>query len=265
MTKLARGPRGRRVVINADDFGASRPINMAILQAFGEGLISSATIMANMPGFEEACELAHRHGLLGRIGLHLNLTAGRPLTSAIAVCGRFCDAEGCWRPRRRVLSLNREEACALEQEISAQIGACKGKGITPTHLDSHHHMHTEWGVSAVVIRSAQSHGIPGVRLAINCGSGRRGTSLLHRSLARGYWSLHNLRLRRHGLARTRYFGGVQDTLRVVQQTTAALEIMVHPKLNHDGQLVDFDGHDLKLRIQALCIPAGVMCSYADLR
>jgi hypothetical protein len=32
--------------------------------------------MANMPGFDEASELAHRHRLVSKIGLHLNLTSG---------------------------------------------------------------------------------------------------------------------------------------------------------------------------------------------
>jgi len=43
--------------VNADDFGMSPRINHAILQAFENGLISSATIMANMPAFEDACQI----------------------------------------------------------------------------------------------------------------------------------------------------------------------------------------------------------------
>ena len=95
--------RRRNIVVNADDFGMSRQTNEAILQAFEKGLISSTTIMANMPAFEEACQLARQHHLQRRIGLHLNVTEGKPLTADIADCPRFCDAGGCWRPRRRVL------------------------------------------------------------------------------------------------------------------------------------------------------------------
>jgi predicted glycoside hydrolase/deacetylase ChbG (UPF0249 family) len=67
----------RKIIANADDFGLNDEVNQAIVEAFEKHMISSATLMANMPGFEEACELAHRHGLLGRIGVHLNLTALR--------------------------------------------------------------------------------------------------------------------------------------------------------------------------------------------
>lgn len=41
-----------KLIINADDFGISNDVNRAILQSFQEGLISSATIMTNMPGFQ---------------------------------------------------------------------------------------------------------------------------------------------------------------------------------------------------------------------
>ena len=57
--------------MNADDFGMSAEVNRAMVEAFHKGAISSATLITNMPGFAEACELAHRHRLLGKIGLHL--------------------------------------------------------------------------------------------------------------------------------------------------------------------------------------------------
>jgi hypothetical protein len=72
-----------RVIVNADDFGLSACDNAVILGAFQAGVISSTTAMANMPAFEAACSMA-RHPLLeGRVGLHFNLTAGRPLSRRI--------------------------------------------------------------------------------------------------------------------------------------------------------------------------------------
>jgi len=44
-----------RVIINADDFGLSSSNNRVIVAAFKDGVISSATLMANTPGFDEAC------------------------------------------------------------------------------------------------------------------------------------------------------------------------------------------------------------------
>ncbi len=37
------------MIVNADDFGLSPRVNEAMIRAFDEGLISSTTIMANVP------------------------------------------------------------------------------------------------------------------------------------------------------------------------------------------------------------------------
>jgi hypothetical protein len=74
-----------------------------------------------MPGFVEACELAHRHRLLGKIGLHLNLTSGYPLSAPIRRCSRFCDESAMFRSRRTRFRLSKVERLAVETEIAAQV------------------------------------------------------------------------------------------------------------------------------------------------
>src|SRR4051812_16483950 len=221
----------RHIIVNADDFGASPRINRAILLAFQKGLISSATVMANMPAFEEACAIVHQNNWVGRIGLHLNFTSGKPLTEAIAGCRRFCDEGGRWRPQRIILSLTREEAQALETEITEQVIACERNGITPTHWDSHHHMHTHFGIAPVVIRAAKRLGVRALRRGTNCGPGRLGASTYHRVLASAYRRVFNARLRFHGLSRTEYFGDLRDIGDIIRNTRADTEIMVHPMLD----------------------------------
>ena len=82
------------MIVNADDFGLSPRVNQAIVRAFDEGLISSTTVMANMPAFAEASAIARDRGLLDHVGAHLVLTEGDPLTDTMRRCGRFCDADG---------------------------------------------------------------------------------------------------------------------------------------------------------------------------
>lgn len=209
----------RKVIINADDFGLSTESNRAILEAFQSGVISSTTLMANMPGFEEACELAHRHNLLGRIGVHLNLTAGIPLSQPIRHCPRFCDGAQ-FRPRQTCFVLSREERNAIEIEFTAQIQACLEHGIRPTHLDSHQHVHTEWPIGAAVIRVARRYGIHAIRLTRNCGPG---IGFAYRV----YKLAYNSRLRLLGLAKTEYFGSVHDVQQVIATARGDIEIMVH--------------------------------------
>jgi predicted glycoside hydrolase/deacetylase ChbG (UPF0249 family) len=256
--------RRRHIVVNADDFGMSPAINRGIIEAFGRSLVSSATVMANMPAFEEACALACRNNLSGKVGLHLNFTSGRPLSTDIAHYPRFCDAKGCWRPQRKVFALNKAEQLALEAEILAQTLACERHGITPTHWDSHHHMHTEPGIAPVVIRVAHRLGVKAIRPGLNCGPGRDGTSATHRFLAQTYRDLFNVRLRFHGLARAEYFGDARDAGHLIRTTTANVELMVHPMANSRGELVDSDGQSLEARIDSLGIPASEMSSYQSL-
>ncbi len=87
----------RQVIVNADDFGLSACENAVIFGAFQAGVISSATAMANMPAFEAACVMAQHPMLEGRIGLHFNLTYGRPLSQSILGRSNFCGQR--WRVR----------------------------------------------------------------------------------------------------------------------------------------------------------------------
>lgn len=160
----------RQVIVNADDFGLSPNENAVILGAFQAGVISSATAMANMPAFEAACAMA-RHPLLeGRIGLHFNLTYGRPLSQSILARPNFCDSAGVFDlnlPRHR-LRLSRQDREAVLEELEAQWQRCLDNGVRPSHLDSHQHVHNIWPIGEIVARFAARQGVA-VRLARNVG------------------------------------------------------------------------------------------------
>ncbi len=70
-----------RAIVNADDFGLSPGINRGIVRAFRDGVLSSTTMMANMPAFEDAVALAKAHPGLG-VGVHLTLVWGAPVAGA---------------------------------------------------------------------------------------------------------------------------------------------------------------------------------------
>lgn len=157
-------------IVNADDFGLSREENRVIVAAFDAGVVSSATLMANMPAFAEACALGHEHGVQDSLGLHFNLTYGEPLSPALRREPAFCDADGrldLGLPRH-VLRLSASAAAALRGELQAQWQACLAQGIRPSHIDSHQHVHNLWPIAALVARFAAEQGVP-VRLARNLG------------------------------------------------------------------------------------------------
>jgi predicted glycoside hydrolase/deacetylase ChbG (UPF0249 family) len=233
------------MIVNADDFGASRGLNAAILEAFRRGLCSSTTLMANQPATDEAACLARENRLAEHVGLHLTLDLGQPVTEEIRRCRRFCDAEGRLALRRRHagIRLDGSEQQALAAEIRGQIARCRALGLPLTHVDSHHHVHTAWAIGSVLIRVAREEGIPHLRLAGNCGGGESPLGALHA------W-LYNRRLRRAGLAGVDYFGSAEQVLQRIRTSRSAraaerCEVMVHPRLR-DGELVDAtDGRPLE--------------------
>jgi predicted glycoside hydrolase/deacetylase ChbG (UPF0249 family) len=64
------------LIVNADDLGASEPINEEIFRLMESGLVTSATLMANAPAFHHAIKQI-RHFPNCSFGVHLNLTAFR--------------------------------------------------------------------------------------------------------------------------------------------------------------------------------------------
>jgi predicted glycoside hydrolase/deacetylase ChbG (UPF0249 family) len=225
------------MILNADDFGYDAETNGAILQSLQRWHCSSTTLMANMPGFEEASGLAREHGLVGVIGVHWTVTEGFPLTDGIRACRLFCDTEGrfCLSRKQRVVRLSRQEEEALAAELRAQVARCRAHGIYAEHADTHRHVHEEWGILSVVIRVCRSEGIRKLRIARNMGA----SAGIVRSL---YRRAVNHRIRRAGLARSDWFGSAADYEYALKEGSlpagSSVEVMVHPSWDGEGELID---------------------------
>jgi len=76
---VAESPQNRTrfLVINADDFGYCDQRNRGIVESFKNGVVSSASLLANADRAVEAVQLSEEYGI--PLGLHLNLTEGRPI------------------------------------------------------------------------------------------------------------------------------------------------------------------------------------------
>ena len=222
-----------RLIINADDFGSSSTVNRAVAEAFERKLINSASLMVNRPSFLEACVLARTLGVQNRLGVHLNMTTGAPLTMDIKALRAFCDARGQFNGQRQHwICLPRSIRTAIMGEWDAQIRACTEQGIKPTHLDTHHHVHYAWPVCGILIDLARQHGIRAIRVHQN--HGRRVNSL-----KRCYTAVFNRRLVRLGLARSDIFCAAEELLaQPLPGTVPRVELMVHPDLNSARQLMD---------------------------
>ena len=249
----------RQVIVNADDFGLSPNENAVILGAFQAGVISSATAMANMPAFEAACAMARLPLLEGRIGLHFNLTYGRPLSRAILERRTFCDSHGVFDLNlpRHSLWLGREDREAVQEELQAQWQRCVDHGVRPSHLDSHQHVHNIWPIGEIVARFAAHQGVP-VRLARNLGQNLS----LPKRLFKG---LLNRRLQGLAGVTADYVCTPVDLRNAPAPTDGVLEIVAHPnQLGADfGDAYLQPGESLS-RVLELRLAGVPRVSYADL-
>ncbi len=127
----------KQLIVNADDFGISLGVNQGILQAHREGLVTSTTVMANLPLAQEIVEATKKYPNLG-VGIHLNITYGKPVLVAEAVPSLVNEQGNFRRPEICYGQVQPEEVAA---EWRAQLALFQGWGLQPTHLDSHHHVH----------------------------------------------------------------------------------------------------------------------------
>ena len=155
----------RRIIINADDFGLCTGINKAIQQAHKHGILTSATIMTNMPAAEEAIKMAKKMPKLG-IGVHLNLSSGKPLSKEPDV-KMLLNADGRFAASLLRLSLlsviKHRFRNAIRTELACQIQWLIDKGITPTHLDSHKNFHAFPPIFPIICELARRFKINAIR------------------------------------------------------------------------------------------------------
>ena len=154
-----------RIITNADDLGSSLAVNRATFQLMSEGLVTSATVLANGPQIADACSQATRFPRCS-FGVHLNLTEFRPLSHS-AVPSRLLGDDGCFNGKlRQVPRLDRYRNFIFD-EFCAQVDLLKGRGLNVSHLDSHHHVHTIPAVLPVLKAVQKKYGIRRVRISLN--------------------------------------------------------------------------------------------------
>lgn len=222
------------LIVNADDFGQSSTVNRAILSCFQQGLISSTTIMANMPGFDEAVDMALSNGLQCNVGVHLNFTDGEPLLPALRGNASLCDESGRFRRFRKHM-LSASDRRMIASEASAQIQKCRDAGLPLTHADSHQHVHNEPAVFQAILPVLKDSGIQHLRISRNM------DVLPQLSRKRIAKLCFNGWLTLHGLRGTDYFGTVENLVnfrRTRHIAGASIEIMTHPSFDNAGQLID---------------------------
>lgn len=158
----------RRLIVNADDFGLTAGVNRAIVEAHTRGIVTSSTLMASGPAFEDAVRLAKTVPRLS-VGCHVVLIDGEPvcdanllpsITQKKAAGSRFRDGLKSFAARALTGVLTAGE---IEMEVTAQIRKLQSVGIPVSHLDTHKHTHLFPAVLRPVLRAARACGVRAIR------------------------------------------------------------------------------------------------------
>lgn len=220
------------LIINGDDYGMNERCSLAIAQALSDGLITNATMMATGDYFEEAAAIAVKRGFADRLGIHMNLTEGRPLTSEITstelfVRNGYFHKDYLSNPRQ----LTSAERSAVTHELEAQTERILQAGIPLSRADSHHYIHTFLHIAPIAAQVCRANGIRRIRINRTFNTAQRPV-ITEGRIDNEWW-------RRQGFITTVHFGRMSDL--TTEKLSGDTEIMVHPDFDKNGVLIDRTG------------------------
>jgi predicted glycoside hydrolase/deacetylase ChbG (UPF0249 family) len=225
----------KKLILNADDYGACAAVNTAVEELVGAGKLSSVSVLANGSHWEAAVAFLPEHRQVS-VGIHLNLIEGRPVAPPARI---LLGHDGNFLPRmallRRWLTRPATVTRAVEQEWRAQIERLLQAGLRLTHADSHQHLHAFPLAFRIVVQLCQEYGIPALRLPreSNAIAARQGTAWLLRAnlaLAQQWTSLGSLRCNDHflGFKRAGGYGLTELLTDLPQLPDGVTELALHP-------------------------------------
>lgn len=176
---------GKQLVVNADDLGYTPGITRGIFRAHLEGIVTSSTVMINMPDAEESVHAALADAPRLGLGLHLTLTAGPPV-SAPSQIPDLVDESGRFHHQSELIKiLSSIDPHQIEQEYRAQLDRfMEVVGRPPDHLDSHHHSACFSLASALIMMQiAQELNIP-VRRPVSIDPQKSAQTMRHIGVAK---------------------------------------------------------------------------------
>lgn len=238
-----------RLIVNADDFGKSASVNQAVIRAHREGILTTASLMVNENGFQEAVVLARENPRLG-VGLHLTLLCGhaalpsQSIPGLLTSAGKFSDNPAGTGFRYFFLPGLRAQ---LRSEIHAQFEKFRATGLTLDHVNGHLHLHLHPVVFRILMEDAAGLGIKHVRLTrdslrlnLRLASGHFAYRAIHAAIFNWLAARARPALDERGLRHTRFVFGLLQNARVDTDYVGRLlpllpegdsELYSHPSLD----------------------------------
>jgi chitin disaccharide deacetylase len=164
----------KKLIVTADDVGLHPGMTRGALAAHDQGIVTAVSVSPNGRGFEPAIELLRERPRL-EVGIHLTLVGERPLSlpekvpSLAGPDGGFPAGYPAFALR---YALGRIRSTDVETELRAQVERLLATGLRVVHLNSHQHLHALPRVFEIVLKLAEEHGIPAVRIPNEPEAGR---------------------------------------------------------------------------------------------
>jgi hopanoid biosynthesis associated protein HpnK len=160
----------RRLIVNADDFGLSTSVNTAVIRAHRDGILTTASLMVNEPGLDEAVALAKQNPKLG-VGLHLSLLCGRAALSPEKIPG-LVNPRGEFSENPVATGFRYFFQRGLQQQLRAEIHAqfekFRATGLPLDHVNGHLHLHLHPVIFRILMEDAEKLGIRHLRFTRDC-------------------------------------------------------------------------------------------------
>jgi predicted glycoside hydrolase/deacetylase ChbG (UPF0249 family) len=142
----------RTLSVCADDFGLTPGISAAITRLARANCITAISCITNSPYWESSAPLLGDLPDSVDVGLHINLTEGRPASTQLAALWPRLPALRVLLLRAHLHLLPLE---ALACEVRAQLAAFSAAtGSSPCYLDGHQHVHHLPGLRDIVLEAA---------------------------------------------------------------------------------------------------------------
>ncbi|MCQ2814960.1 MAG: ChbG/HpnK family deacetylase [Bacilli bacterium] len=221
-------------LINADDFGYSEADSVVINQLINNNIIQTTTIMVNAPYFYNSLKIIDFDK--NKVGLHLCLTEFKPLSDSIknnkkfVINGHFYNNPNL-RGIKGFFYLSKKDKNDLQKEIESQMLLFRKYFPTSNFLDSHHHIHTCFGILQIVVKLAKKYNFKRLRISKNIDSSN--------FLKNIYKTLINTYIRSNFPYSFKYFAdSSNNSLKICYNLKDNIEIMVHPFKDECGVIKD---------------------------
>lgn len=144
----------------ADDYAMTAGVSRAILALADQGRLSATSVMTSMPHWRTLAPALRDRAARLAVGLHLNLTLGRPATAMPGL------APGGFLPSFGRLATHSLTGRLPEGEIAAEITAqldlfSEVFGQAPDYVDGHQHVHVLPGIRGQLLACLGERGLAG--------------------------------------------------------------------------------------------------------